>query len=273
MNAVRLEGMRLIAATAVGVLAIATLVSPVLAQRAVPRSPVAVPRRDTAVPFKVGETLTFDVSLSSYMVAGTAVSTIRERRTSSSESAAYYIVAEGKPLPLISRLYSLYYKMDTLLDTATLLPQRMTLYSEEGRRTRLGTTRFDRSSRRALFELSGERPVKTNVTVPAQVQDGLSVIYALRAMTLAPGKALTYSIIDEGALYTLSLNTLGSEQVRVPLGDFNAWKLGVRVVDTQGRQIGENMGLWISSDARRLPVKMQADLPVGSVVLALREAQ
>lgn len=265
--------MRLLAAAAVGVLAVTSLDLPVAAQRAVPRSPIAVPRRDTTVPFKVGETLTFDVSWASYMVAGTAVSTVRERRSSSRDSAAYYIVAEGKPLPLISRLYSLYYKMDTLLDTATLLPQQMTLYSEEGRRTRLGTTRFDRSSQRALFELSGERPIKTNVTVPAQVQDGLSVIYALRAMTLSPGKTLSYSILDEGALYTLSLNTVGSENVRVPLGDFKAWKLCVRIVDTQGRPVGENLGLWISNDARRLPVKMQADLPVGSFALALREVQ
>lgn len=265
--------MRFIAAAAAGVLAVASLVPSVAAQRAVPRSQTAIPRRDTTVPFKVGETLTFDVSWASYMVAGTAVSTVRERRGSSGDSAAYHIVAEGKPLPLISRLYSLYYKMDTLLDTATLLPQQMTLYTEEGRRTRTGTTKFDRTSRQALFELSGDRPVKANVTVPAHVQDGLSVIYALRALTLTPGTTLTYPIIDEGALYTLSLNTMSAEHVRVPLGDFNAWRLGVRIVDPQGRPVGENLGLWISNDSRRLPVKMQADLPVGSFVLALREAQ
>lgn len=272
--------MRVRAAAILGVLALASFVPAMSAQRAVPRpqpgpsrSGAAAARRDTTVPFKVGETLTFDVSWSSYMVAGTAVTTVRERRTSAPNTSAYYIVAEGKPIPLIARLYSLYYKMDTLLDTSTLLPQQMTLYSEEGRRQRLGTTRFDRTARRAFFELSGDRPVKTDLSVPAQVQDGLSVIYAVRALTLAPGTTASYPILDEGSLYTLSLETSATERVRVPLGDFNAWKLGVKIVDARGRPIGENMGVWISNDARRLPVRMQADLPVGSFQLTLRDAQ
>ena len=34
-----------------------------------------------------------------------------------------------------------------------------------------------------------------------------------------------------------------------------------------------NSSVWISTDARRLPVKLQSDLPVGSFVLALRDAK
>lgn len=264
--------MRVYAAAALGVLALTALLVPTLsAQRAVPRSQTAVPR-DTTVPFKVGETLTFDVAWSSYMVAGTATTTVRERR-SASGAAAYYIVAEGRPLPLIARLYSLYYKMDTLLDTATLLPQQMSLYSEEGRRQRLGTTRFDRAARRAFFEISnGGNSFKNNVTVPAQVQDGLSALYAVRASAFGPNTKLTYPIIDDGSIYTVTMQASGTERVRVPAGDMNAWKLGVSIVDAQGQTVGQNVGIWLSNDARKLPIKLQADLPVGSFTLALRDA-
>jgi hypothetical protein len=264
--------MRVRVAVTLGLITLAALVPSVSAQRAVPRSRTAVPR-DSAVPFKVGETLTFDVSWSSFMAAGTAVATVRERRAAANDTAAYYIVAEGKPLPLISRLYTLYYKMDTLLDTATLLPQQMSLYSEEGRRQRLGTTRFDREARRAFFELSGEPPIKANVAVPAQALDGLSMLYAVRARTLTPGATISFPILDEGSLYTVSMQTSAAERVRVPLGDLTAWKLTVKIVDSQGQSIGDNIGVWISNDARRLPVKMQADLPVGTFMLALREAR
>lgn len=268
--------MRVALAATLGAIALASLAarpSTVSAQRAVPRVERAVPRSDTAVPFKVGETLTFDVSWSSYLVAGTAVATVKERRPSAANPSAYYIVAEGRPLPLIAQLYTLYYKMDTLLDTSTLLPQQMSLYSEEGRRQRLGTTRFDRASRRAFFELSGDRPLKTDVNVPAQVQDGLSALYAIRASAISSGTKLSYPIIDEGALYTVSMQASNAERVRVPLGDIPAWKLGVRIVDAKGQPVGDNIGVWISNDARRLPVKMQADLPVGNFVLALRDAK
>jgi len=203
--------------------ALSSVVSPSLqAQR-------AVPRVDSTVPFKVGETLTFDVSFSSFMVAGTAVATVRERRPSASNASAYYIVAEGRPLPLIARLYSLYYKMDTLLDTATLLPQEGSLYSEEGRRQRMGTTRYDRAARKAFFELQGDPPIRADVNVPAQVQDGLSALYAMRATNLTAGTKLTYPILDDGALYTVAMQAASTERIKVPLGDLEAWNMKVSI--------------------------------------------
>jgi hypothetical protein len=233
----------------------------------------AIPRVDSTVPFKVGETLTFDVSYSGLVVAGTAVTTVRERRPSASNASAYYIVAEGRPLPLLARLYSLYYKMDTLLDTATLLPQEGSLYSEEGRRQRMGTTKYDRTARKAFFELQGDPPIRADVTVPAQVQDGLSALYAMRASPLSVGTRLTYPILDDGALYTVAMQAAVSEHIKVPLGDLDAWNMKVSITDAQGKPVGQNIGVWISNDARRLPLKLQAELPVGNFILALREAK
>jgi hypothetical protein len=253
-----------------GLAAVCVVVSPSLeAQRPDPR----VPRADSTVPFKVGETLTFDVSWSSFMVAGTAVSTVRERRPSAANASAYYIVAEGRPLPLIARMYSLYYKMDTLLDTSTLLPQEGSLYSEEGRRQRMGTTKYDRTARRAFFELQGDPPIRADVNVPAQVQDGLSALYALRASPLSAGTRLTYPILDDGSLYTVAMQAAATERIKVPLGDLEAWNMKVSITDAQGKPVGQNIGVWISSDARRLPLKLQAELPVGNFVLALRDAK
>jgi hypothetical protein len=69
------------------------------------------------------------------------------------------------------------------------------------------------------------------------------------------------------------MQATGVERVRVPLGEMSAWKLGVTIVDAQGQPVGENIGIWISNDPRRLPVKMQAELPVGDFTLALRDAR
>src|SRR3712207_423352 len=80
--------------------------------------PPASTRADMAVPFRVGEVLTFDVAYSTYLVAGTATSTVVEKRAADN-STAYFIVAEGRPLPLIERIYALYYKMDTMLDSVS----------------------------------------------------------------------------------------------------------------------------------------------------------
>lgn len=231
----------------------------------------ATRRTEPAVPFRASEALTYDVSWSSYLVAGTAVTTVQGKRPSFG-STAYYIVAEGRPLPLIARLYNLYYKMDTLIDSFTLLSQRGALYVEEGNDHRIGSTRFDRAARRAFFELQTEQTAKIDFAVPPQTQDGLAMLYALRARTFKTGDRLTNPVSDGGALYTVNIEVGAPEPIRVPLGEFSAWNLKIGLVDAERQPVWKNVTVWISNDTRRLPVKLQAELPVGQFVLALREA-
>src|SRR5205085_7207011 len=153
------------------------------------------------VPFRVGETLTYDVAWARMLTAGTATARVIERKTANN-STAYALVAEGRPRPLIARIYPLYYKMDALADTITLLSQWTALYSEEGSRHRQTTTFFDRRNRRAFYEVPSEPAIKDNFAVPVDVQDGLTLLYALRTRALAAGQRLSVPVADDGALYT-----------------------------------------------------------------------
>jgi hypothetical protein len=47
----------------------------------------------------------------------------------------------------------------------------------------------------------------------------------------------------------------------------------VGITDSKNQPVWRNNEVWISNDTRRLPVKMQAELPVGHFVLTLREAR
>jgi hypothetical protein len=187
--------MRILTAVALG---LAALASPAAQQPArgpagADRAPSARAdtRREVPVPFRVGETLTYDVAGSTYLIAGTASTTVVEK-TRSDNSNAYYIVAEGRPLPLIARLYALYYKMDTLVDSFTALSQRSSLYIEEGPDHQTATTRFDRPARRALVELRGDTVLRDTLAVPPDAQDGLATLYALRTRTFRAGNFLPH---------------------------------------------------------------------------------
>src|SRR5215213_692472 len=72
-----------------------------------PAKNAAPPPREAAVPFQVGETLTFDVSWSQFLTAGTAVSKVVEKKPSAG-STACSIVADGRPVPLVARFYPVY---------------------------------------------------------------------------------------------------------------------------------------------------------------------
>lgn len=248
--------------------------APAPAKRVPPRGTTApAPRKEAPMPFSVGETLTYDVAWSQYLVAGSAVARVVEKRPSYN-SSAYYIVAEGRPIPLIARFYSVYYKMDSLLDSFTTLSQRMSVYKEEGSRKHYASTTFDRSKRRAEFEVQAEpAPVRNEFAVPQNVQDGLATLYALRGRTFTAGDRLSIPVTDEGALYTANFEVSGPEPIKVPMGQVDAWNLRIQILDATNQPVGRNVGAWISTDARRLPVKLQADLPVGSFALALRTVQ
>lgn len=228
-------------------------------------------RKDASVPFGVGETLTYDVTYASYLTAGTAISKVEGRRDTSGGSS-YHITVEGRPVPMLVRLYNLYYRMETLLDTATLLPHRVSLYSEEGTQKRTSTTLFDRTANRAFLEVQTDTKTEYTFDVPPQIQDGLSALYILRTMSIKPGDAFSLPVMDDGSIYRINATVGSSEGVVVPFGSVEAVKLDVSIVDSEGQPAATNAAVWVSTDSRRLPVRMQADLAIGAFVLLLRAA-
>jgi hypothetical protein len=208
---------------------------------------------ERAVPFKVGERLTYDVSWSSFITAGTAVAEV-EGRQATLHSSAYHLVADGRPMPLVAKLYALHYRIDALLDAYSLLPDRASVDIEEGARKRTRTKEFDRRKE-------------------PQALDALSAIYVLRAAALRPGLRITWPIVENDVTYTVRMETSGPEPVRTPMGTLPAWKVTPSATDANRRPVGRDMAIWISTDARRLPLKLRAELPVGTFDLVLRDAR
>ena len=241
--------------------------APKTPQKAAP----AAPRREIAVPFKVGETLTYDVSWSQFVTAGTAVARVVEKKPSNG-STAYTISADGRPIPLVARFYNVYYKMDSLLDAFSGLTQWTSTYSEERGRKRQTNMRFDRNARRVYYDDLEEPGAKQNFAAPVNIQDGLSTLYSVRGRAFRAGERFSIPVADDGAAYTVDFEVGRPERVRVPFGDVEAWNLKINVLNASKEPVANNTAAWISTDARRLPVKLQSELPIGNFVLALREA-
>lgn len=227
---------------------------------------------EKAVPFRPGETLTYDVSWSDYLTAGSATFTVRDKRPSFG-STAYYLVAEGRPTTLLSKLYSLYYKADSLVDAYTLFPQRGSVFSQENGRQRMKETRFDQARRSAVFQMRTATTMQQDQSLPGPTHDGLSALAAMRTIAFAPGASSSFAVSDSGYLYRVTLNVTGRESVETGLGQSAAWKVVPAIRDTKGQPVGRGLAVWISDDVRRLPLRIQAQLPVGSFVLTLREAR
>jgi hypothetical protein len=239
---------------------------------AAPAAPARPTGPEKAVPFKPGEMLTYDVSWSDTLTAGSATLTVRDKRASFG-STAYYLVAEGRPTSLLSRLYAVYYKADTLVDAYTLYPQRGSVFSQENGRQRMKETKFDQARHAATFQMRTSTTMTQDQALPGLTHDGLSALTAMRTMTLAPGATSSFAVSDSGYLYRVTLNVGAKETIATPLGGIPAWKIVPAIRDGKGQVVGRGVAVWISDDARRLPVRIQAELPVGAFVLTLKDAR
>ena len=229
------------------------------------------PLREQGVPFRPGEMLTYDIGWSSYLTAGAATINVREKKASYG-STAYYIVAEGRPTPLLARLYTLYYKVDALLDVYSLLPQRGSVYAEEGTRHRMKSTLFDQAAKKVQYEVQTATVVKKDLAVPAYTQDALSALYVLRSIPLKTGDKFNMPVCDNGNIYKVQMSVGGVEPVQTGIGTIEAIKITPVIVDARGTAPGRGIALWLSNDAKRLPLRLEAQLAVGKFTLILRQA-
>ena len=230
------------------------------------------PRGEVRVPFKSGELLSYDVSYSTYVTAGTVTLNVQNKRPSFN-STAYYVVAEARPTPLVAKLYTLYYKADVLMDVYTLLPQRAGVYSEEGQRHQMKVTTFNNEGRKATFENVTAKNGKREFSVPAFTQDALSAVYVIRALPLKVGSRETIPVSTGGRAYRAQVSVEGTESLTTPAGPFQTFRLRTSLSAEDGQPSGRPIHLWISDTPSRLPVKLQSELRVGSFNLTLREAR
>ncbi len=226
------------------------------------------PAGEPVVPFKVGEVLTYDVSWSTYLTAGTATMTVKERKAIAGGGAVYDLVAEGRPAPLLDKMYHVYYKAETLLNTRTLQPSIATVYSDERGRTKLRTIRF--TGRTTLeYEPKANAPAEKR-TMPALSQDPLAAMYVMRALPLKAGQVLTMPIVDGPDMFNARWQISGPEPITPTVGVTQAWRLTPTLTDGQGKPVSSRkMSMWLSNDARRLPLKLEVALSAGSFTLTL----
>ena len=251
-------------------IAAACVIDTAPASSASPPSSIAA---DRTVPFHVGEVLTYDVGWSGIVSAGRLVLSVRERRALGGGRAGYYCLAEAKPASLLERFYRVYYKADAVVNTTTLLPSLASLYKDENGSIENHITRFTGSKTIEYEQLTAAGSKRTRAVPPSSI-DMLSAVYQLRSQNLKAGQPFVMNVINEGGLFHLQVAVTGPESIKTALGTVSAWRLTPTITAENGEPAAaQDLTIWISTDARRLPVRFQAGLPVGSFTLTLSSAK
>ena len=104
--------------------------------------------------------------------------------------------------------------------------------------------------------------------------DLISGLYSLRLMPLAVGKTFRMSVSDSGLVYEIPVRVTAREQQRTMFGKLWCFRVVPevfgrnRLIEREG-----DLTIWITDDARRLPVRAVANTPYGKVDIRLKTAK
>jgi hypothetical protein len=149
------------------------------------------------------------------------------------------------------------------IDPRSFRSLRYEKHTVEGKRARDELTEFDYEKGMALYE-------GNPVPLEDATLDTLSSVYYLRTLRLDKEKPIELQVFS-GKPHMLQVEIQGREKLTVPAGTFQT--IRVEPKSTAGSLMGKNLVLWLSDDARRIPVQLRSKLKVGTLVGKLKSME
>ncbi len=213
-------------------------------------------------PLRIGEKLTYDIRWKG-LPAGRRTDWIVKAEMLNGVSV-YHIRSEMRTRALF-RFYNFRNQQETYLNPTTLAPVRFRNHVQD--RKFLATVAIDFREGEAEYKRTSQRDRKsdqkhevTTLTTPVGTQDELSTLYFLRAKQLELGETYFFPVVVKGKVQKVTLTVERREVIQhKTLGRVQTLVLGTSKGDR----------FWLTDDARRLPVKMEAKNKMGAFKAAL----
>lgn len=166
--------------------------------------------------------------------------------------------------------------VDSLVDAKSFTVLQTSQLYEQKDRSRKSEAIFDHQSRKATWTISDlkqpQSPRVSSVEFSEPIQDVLTVIYFVRTLPLEIGKTFDIPLSDAGRVYRFSIAVRERKTIKTVLGRVNAVRVEPSLFGDQGlvRRRG-TLSIWITDDARKLPVKAELKVEIGTFDINLQK--
>lgn len=216
-----------------------------------------------SVPFKVGEKLTFQIRYG-FLTAGVAVMEVRGV-VPCGAGQCYEITSEARSTMPFSLVYEVKDVVSSWMDVSDLATRRFEKSTKEGNYSRHEIVMFDQTDHVAIYSDS------TRVEIPPMVEDVLSSLYYLRTKSLKVGSTVLIENHSDRKNYPLEVKVLRTERVSVPAGEFDCFVVEPILKASGLFEHQGNLTVYLTEDARLMPVKMTSKIILGSISAMLSE--
>ena len=219
--------------------------------------------------FKVGEYLKYRIHYG-IINAGIAELEVKEM-TTRHQRKVYHMVGTGRTVGMAEWFFRTRDRYESYVDAEAMLPWEFIRDVDEGGFIIKRHLKFDHYNNQAV-----ETAYSSNQSYPIiqYAQDMLSSFYYARCINtqnLQPGDELPVDMFLDYEDFSFKLRFVGYDVVKTRWGKIKCKKL-IPVVQ-EGRVFSDKEGLtlWVTDDENKVPVRLEAELAVGSIKMDLVE--
>ncbi|CAN5474771.1 DUF3108 domain-containing protein [soil metagenome] len=225
--------------------------------------------------FNTGEKLTFDINYG-FITAGSAVMSISPVIVMINGRPCYEISFTVNSSSGFSSVYEVkdYYKC--YMDVEGLFPWKFEQHIREGNYQRDFEAIFDQENHTAktYTGITDPKKFEGEFTIPEYVHDAISAFYFSRTLDYSQSKigdVIHLQNFYKDETFPLDVKYLGKEDIEVSAGEFRCIKIQPSVKEGGLFKSEGDITVWLTDDERRMPVKVQSKIIIGSVDSDLTE--
>jgi len=214
--------------------------------------------------FRPGEVLKFRIHYG-IIDAGEATLEVNKDYEVFGGRSCFHFVGSGRSVGAFDWFFKVRDRYESVVDTQALVPWFFIRRVNEGGYIINQNVHFNQFTDSAKSE-------KATISIPDNTQDLISSFYYARTLDLSQAKEgdifpITGYLDDE--VFPLNLKFLGRETIKSKKGTFRCIKLRPMLQEGRVFKDQEDMTIWVSDDKNKIPVRVQADILVGSIKMDL----
>ena len=216
--------------------------------------------------FQAGEWLKFKLSYSGWMKAGNA--TLEVSESTYKDKPVYKVVGKGWTTGPVKWFFNVKDHYESHFDKITGQPYKFVRNIDEGGYTKNRTVDFDYVRNKAFINDLKEN-TKSTIDIDHNIQDLVSAYYYLRdrydTESIQEGDVVELNIFFDSEVFLFKLKYLGRETIQTKFGQIKCIKFRPYVMAGRVFKEEESLTLWVTADENKIPIKIKADLRVGSL--------
>ena len=230
-----------------------------------------------ALPFSLGETLYFDLYVG-FLHVGEGQLQLKKNPVRYKEKNYAHLCAYGKTKGFWRMIYKVDDTWGSYYDLKEGYPVYFYRFLKENSYRKYETTTFDQKSHTAHVEIYEDQALKTRkeahrYALKKRSYDIISIYYKIRTLrldTFEEGQLLKLPVFFEDICYEISIRYLGTHLLKTDLGTYKAHLLMPIMPKNKAFSGEDAVKVWISTDRNRLPLRIYADMKLGSVRMDLK---